>query len=45
VNDRRGRLIGRVECLLVLLPFPIIIWGADELRRLVQRTRISSRHR
>jgi hypothetical protein len=27
--------------LLILLPFPFIVWGADELRRYVQRRRHS----
>jgi magnesium-transporting ATPase (P-type) len=25
--------------LAILVPFPIVVWGADELRRLAQRTR------
>ncbi len=28
--------------LLVLLPFPIVVWGADELRRLIRRSRPAS---
>jgi hypothetical protein len=37
LRDIFGNAIPSVEQVCIILPFPVIIWGSDELRKMVVR--------